>query len=145
MIEFKPQSRGTDIPGALRYLTNAIKKKCTVFVISDFMDEHPDLERALSVANKKHDVVAVRIHDEREEELPPIGMIKFKDAENGKYVWINSSDAATRKVYRDWWVRQTGRLKGIFTRCGVDAAWINTREDYGRALMNLFKKRETRK
>lgn len=145
MIEFRPQSRGTDIPGALRYLTNAIKKKCTVFVISDFMDEHPDLERALSVANNKHDVVAVRIHDEREEELPPIGMIKFKDAESGKYVWINSSDTATRKVYRDWWMGQTGRLKGIFTRCGVDAAWINTREDYVRALMNLFKKREGRR
>lgn len=145
MIEFRPQSRGTDIPGALRYLTNAIKKKCTVFVISDFMDEHPDLERALSVANNKHDVVAVRIHDEREEELPPIGMIKFKDAESGKYVWINSSDTATRKVYRDWWVAQTGQLKGIFTRCGVDAAWINTREDYVRALMNLFKKREGRR
>lgn len=145
MIEFRPQSRGTDIPGALRYLTNAIKKKCTVFVISDFMDEHPDLERALSVANNKHDVVAVRIHDEREEELPPIGMIKFKDAESGKYVWINSSDTATRKVYRDWWMGQTGQLKGIFTRCGVDAAWINTREDYVRALMNLFKKREGRR
>lgn len=145
LIEFRPQSRGTNIPEALRYLTNAIKKKCTVFVISDFIDEHPDLERALSVANNKHDVVAIRVFDEREEELPPIGMVKLKDAETGKYFWINSSDASTRKIYRDWWISQSGRLRGIFTRCGVDAAWINTREDYVRALMNLFKKREARK
>ncbi|HOY50792.1 MAG TPA: DUF58 domain-containing protein [Prolixibacteraceae bacterium] len=145
MIEFRPQSRGTNIPEALRYLTNAIKKKCTVFVISDFIDEHPDLERALSVANNKHDVVALRIYDEREEELPPIGMVKLKDAETGRYFWINSSDATTRKIYRDWWISQTGRLRGMFTRCGVDAAWINTREDYVKALMNLFKKREARK
>ena len=145
LIEFRPQSRGTNIPEALRYLTNAIKKKCTVFVISDFIDEHPDLERALSVANNKHDVVAIRVFDEREEELPPIGMVKLKDAETGKSFWINSSAASTRKIYRDWWISQSGRLRGIFTRCGVDAAWINTREDYVRALMNLFKKREARK
>ncbi len=145
MIEFKPENKGTNIPEALRYLTNAIKKKCTVFVISDFLDEHPDMEKALSVANNKHDVVAIRIYDNREEELPPIGMIKLKDAETGKYVWVNSSDAATRRIYREWWLGQTDRLKGIFMRCGVDAAWINTREDYVRSLMNLFKKREARR
>jgi len=145
MIEFRPENKGTNIPEALRYLTNAIKKKCTVFVISDFLDEHPDLEKALSVANNKHDVVAIRIYDNREEALPPIGMIKLKDAETGKYYWVNSSDTATRRIYRDWWLSQTDRLKGIFTRCGVDAAWINTREDYVRSLMNLFRKREARR
>lgn len=72
-------------------------------------------------------------------------MVKLKDAETGRYFWINSSDATTRKIYRDWWISQTGRLRGMFTRCGVDAAWINTREDYVKALMNLFKKREARK
>jgi uncharacterized protein (DUF58 family) len=144
MIDFQPEMKGTNIPEALRYLTNAIKKKCTAFVISDFLDDHADMERALSVANNKHDVVAIRIYDEREQELPPIGMMKVKDAETGKYVWVNSSDPATRKLYRNWWMKQSDRLKGIYTRCGVDATLINTREDYVRALMNLFKKREAR-
>jgi uncharacterized protein (DUF58 family) len=145
MIDFEPENRGTNIPEALRYLTNAIRKKCTAFVISDFLDDHSDLERALSVANNKHDIVAVRIYDEREQELPPIGMLKLKDAETGKYFWINSSDQATRKMYHDWWLNKNNLLKGIYTRCGVDAAMINTREDYVRSLMNLFKKREARR
>jgi len=144
LIDFVPQNRGTDITEALRYLTNAIKKKCTAFIISDFIDEHPDLERALSVANNKHDVVAIRVFDEREEELPPIGMMKMKDAETGKYVWVNTNDQATRKMYREWWVKQTERLRGMYTRCGVDATFVNTREDYVRSLINLFKKREAR-
>lgn len=145
MIDFTPQNRETDIPGALRYLTNAIKKKCTAFVISDFIDGHPDLERALSVANNKHDVVAIRVYDEREEELPPVGMVRMKDAETGKYLWVNTGDPATRKMYRKWWLNHSDRLKGIYTRCGVDAALINTREDYVRSLINLFKKREARR
>jgi uncharacterized protein (DUF58 family) len=145
MIDFKPRNRGTNIPEALRYFTNAIKKKCTAFIISDFIDQHTDMEKALSVANSKHDVVAIRIYDEREQELPPIGMLKMKDAETGKYVWINSSDRQTREIYRSWWNRQTGKLKGIFTRCGVDAALVNTREDYVKSLMNLFKRREARR
>lgn len=144
MIDFQPDSLGTNIPEALRYLTNVIKKKCTTFVISDFMDEHSDLERALSVANNKHDVVAIRIYDERETELPAIGMLKVKDAETGNYVWVNSSDPVTRRRYKEWWYGHNDRLRGIFTRCGVDAAVINTREDYVRGLMNLFKKREAR-
>jgi uncharacterized protein (DUF58 family) len=144
MIDFHPENRATNIPEVLRYLTNVIKKKCTAFVISDFLDEHTDLERALSVANNKHDVVAVRIYDEREEELPAIGMLKVKDAETGGYIWVDSSDPVTRKEYRKWWLQQSDRLRGIFTRCGVDAALINTRQDYVRALMNLFKKREAR-
>ena len=144
MIDFRPENRGTNIPEALRYLTNVIKKKCTAFLISDFMDEHADLERALSVANNKHDVVAIRIIDERETEIPPIGMLKVKDAETGDYLWVNSSDPVTRMRYRAWWLEHTDRLRGIYTRCGVDAAMINTREDYVRSLMNLFKKREAR-
>jgi len=144
LLDFEPENRGTNIPEALRYFTNAIRKKCTAFIISDFLDDHSDLERSLSVANNKHDVVAIRIYDEREQELPPIGMLKLKDAENGLYFWINSSDPSTRKIYRDWWIRKGDFLKGIFTRCGVDAALINTREDYVRSLINLFKKREAR-
>lgn len=145
MIDFQPEKQGTNIPDALRYLTNAIKKKCTAFVISDFIDNHPDLEKAMSVANSKHDVVAIRIFDDREQELPPIGMVKLKDAETGHYTWVNTSDRKTRDMYRKYWMNQSERLRIIFTRCGVDSTLVNTREDYVKSLINLFKKREARR
>jgi uncharacterized protein (DUF58 family) len=141
LIDFTPRNNGTDISAAIRYLTNAIKKRCTAFIISDFIDEKPGLELALSIANNKHDVVALRIYDEREKELPPVGMLKLKDAETGDYVWINSNSNTTRKIYSDWWNRQSARLDAIFKRCGVDYTSVNTNEDYVKALMSLFRKR----
>jgi uncharacterized protein (DUF58 family) len=141
LIDFKPENQGTDITGAIRYLTNAIKKRCTAFVISDFMDENKDLEMALSIANNKHDVVALKIYDEREAWLPSIGMLKVKDAETGNYVWVDSSSRKTRKIYEQWWIKHTSMLDTMFKKCGVDYAAINTNDDYVKALMNLFKKR----
>lgn len=141
LIDFQPQEKGTDITEAIRYLTNVIKKRCTAFVISDFMDENNDMEMALSIANNKHDVVALKIYDDRETELPAIGMIKLKDAENGKYVWVDSSSRKTRKLYSDWWIKHSTRLDVMFKKCGIDYAEINTNEDYVKSLMALFKKR----
>ncbi len=141
LIDFQPQQRGTDITEAIRYLTNAIKKRCTAFVISDFIDDKPGMEMALSIANNKHDVVALRIYDDREKELPPIGMIKMKDAETGEYVYVDSSSRRVRKQYTDWWHKQSFRLDTMFKKCGVDNVAINTNEDYVRSLMTLFKKR----
>ncbi len=141
LIDFQPQHSGTDITEAVRYLTNAIKKRCTAFVISDFMDDNPDLEMALSIANNKHDVVSLKIYDNREKELPPIGMLKLKDAETGEYVWVDSSSRKTRKVYAEWWQKHTARFDAMFKKCGVDYVDINTNEDYVKSLMNLFKKR----
>lgn len=141
LIDFQPQERGTDITEAIRYLTNAIKKRCTAFLISDFMDENKELEMALSIANNKHDIVALKIYDERETTLPSIGMIKLKDAENGSYIWVNSSSQKTRKIYGDWWIKHSGKLDSMFKKCGVDYASINTSEDYVKSLMNLFRKR----
>jgi uncharacterized protein (DUF58 family) len=141
LIEFQPEERGTNISGAIRYLTNAIKKRCTVFVISDFIQEEKDFENALSIANNKHDVVALRIYDVRETELPPIGMIKLKDAETGQYVWVDSSDRNVRETYGQWWKDLSKRLDTNFKKSGVDYANINTSEDYVRSLMNLFEKR----
>ena len=141
LIEFGPKERGTNITETLRYLTNAIKKRCTTFVISDFMDDNSDLEMALSIANNKHDVVALKIFDDREKELPPIGMIKLKDAETGKYVVVDSSSQRTRKMYTEWWMKHVTNLDTMFKKCGVDYAMVNTNEDYVRSLMNLFKKR----
>ncbi len=141
LIDFQPEDRGTDITEAIRYLTNAIKKRCTAFVISDFMDENAELEMALSIANNKHDVVALKIYDERETELPSIGMIKLKDAETGHYVWVDSSSRRTRNMYSDWWRKHTARLDVMFKKCGVDYVAIDTNEDYVKSLMTLFRKR----
>jgi uncharacterized protein (DUF58 family) len=141
LIDFQPERTGTDITGAIRYLTNAIKKRCTAFVISDFMDENPDMEMALSIANNKHDVVALKIYDDRERELPPIGMVKLKDAETGKYVWVDSSSHKIRKIYTEFWNKHVARLDTLFKKCGVDYVSIDTREDYVKSLMTLFKRR----
>nr|WP_321357798.1 DUF58 domain-containing protein [uncultured Draconibacterium sp.] len=141
LIDFHPESNGTDITEAVRYMTNAIKKRCTAFIISDFMDDNEDLDMALSIANNKHDMVALNIYDERETELPSIGMIKLKDAEKGNYVWVDSSSRKTRKLYADWWIKHMGRLDVMFKKSGVDYVSINTNEDYVKSLMTLFKKR----
>ncbi|MDD4144489.1 MAG: DUF58 domain-containing protein [Prolixibacteraceae bacterium] len=144
LIDFVPQSYGTDITGAVRYLTNGIKKRCTSFIISDFIDENSDLEMALSIANNKHDIVALKIYDDRERELPPVGMLKLKDAETGNYVWVNSNSAHTRKIYAEWWNRHLTKLDTMFKKCGIDYVSVSTKEDYVKALMNLFKKRAVR-
>jgi len=141
LIDFKPQHSRTNIADAIRYFTNAIKKKCTAFVISDFMDDNPSLELALSIANNKHDVVALNIWDDREKELPPIGMVKLKDAESGRYLWVDSSSRKVRKIYSDYWNHHIHRLDTLFKRCGVDYVSINTKEDYVKSLMTLFRKR----
>ncbi len=141
LIDFEPEHRKTNIAEAIRYLTNAIKKRCTAFVISDFLDENPELEQALSIANNKHDVVALKIYDERETELPSIGMIKLKDAETGEYVWVDSSSGKTRKVYSKWWNDHTKKTDVMFKKCRVDYVAVNTNEDYVKSLMTLFRKR----
>ncbi len=141
LIDFEPDNRGTDISGAIRYLTNAIKKRCTAFVISDFLQKESSLENALSIANNRHDVVALRIFDERETELPPIGLIKLKDAETGNYTWVDSSDRNARSIYRKWWGDLANQLDNAFTKSGVDYVNIDTNQDYVRALISLFKKR----
>ncbi len=141
LIDFEPQSHGTDISGAIRYFTNAIKKRCTAFVISDFIQKEDNLENALSIANNRHDVVALRIYDERETELPNIGMIKLKDAETGEYTWVDSSDRMARSIYRKWWIDLSAQLDNSFKRSRVDYVSISTNHDYVKSLISLFKKR----
>lgn len=139
LISFAPEERQTDISGVLKYLTNAIKKRCTIFVISDFIDEN--FEDALKIANQKHDVVALRVYDPREAEMPDIGFVQFKDAETGENQWINTSNRKNRDAYRQWWLNNEQRLQTVFTRCGIDNVAVKTDEDYVKALMSLFKKR----
>lgn len=139
LISFNPEERKTDISGVLKYLTNAIKKRCTTFVISDFIDDN--FEDALKIANQKHDVVALRVFDPREAEMPDIGFVQFKDAETGDYQWINTSNRKNREMYHQWWIENEQRIKSVFTRCGIDNVAVKTDEDYVKALMSLFKKR----
>ncbi|MDD2306229.1 MAG: DUF58 domain-containing protein [Prolixibacteraceae bacterium] len=141
LIDFEPQARGTDISGAIRYFTNAIKKRCTAFVISDFIQKEDNLENALSIANNRHDVVALRIYDERETQLPNIGMIKLKDAETGSYTWVDTSDRMARSIYRKWWKDLSVQLDNSFKRSRVDYVSISTNHDYVKSLISLFKKR----
>lgn len=142
LIEFEPVSRKTDISVALRYLTNAMKRRVTAFVISDFMDKLPLMEQALSIANNKHDMVGLRIYDEREAEMPSIGMIKLKDAETGEYLWVDTSSSRVRETYRQHWSEKNKQLDSLLTKTGLDYVNISTREDYVKSLVALFKKRE---
>jgi uncharacterized protein (DUF58 family) len=142
LIEFEPESRKTDIAQALQYLTNAMKRKVSVFVISDFLDKNKDVEQSLKIASNKHDVVGLHIYDEREAELPSLGMVKFKDAETGKYKWVDSSSKRVRGIYRNWWLEKNRELDTLLKKSKIDYVSINTREDYVKSLVALFKKRE---
>jgi uncharacterized protein (DUF58 family) len=142
LIEFKPEEQQTDISQALRYLTNVIKKKCSAFVISDFIDD--DFENALKIANKKHDIIALKIYDERETELPSIGMVRMKDAETGEQRWVDTSSKKVRNRYADWWKNTSRQHKEIFSKSGVDFTSIRTDQDYVKPLIQLFKRREAR-
>ena len=139
LIDFQPEHRSTNISNALKYLTNAIKKRCTTFLISDFIDTN--YENALTIANKKHDVVALKIFDQREQELPSIGLIKIKDAETGEYSWVDTSNKKVRDQYAAWWRKQEADNTEVFKRSGVDVANIRTDQDYVRSLIALFKRR----
>ena len=142
LIEFEPVSRKTDITQALKYLTNAMKRRVTVFVISDFMVDIAGLEQSISIANNKHDVVALHIYDERETELPSVGMVKLKDAETGQYLWADTSSRQVRNEYAVFWLRKKKQLDLLLKKTGLDYISISTREDYVKSLVTLFKKRE---
>ena len=140
LIDFYPEDKQTDIEQALEYMTNSIKKRCTCFVISDFIDEH-DFAHALAIANRKHDVVALRVYDHRENQLPPVGMMYLRDAETGEQMWVDTSDKKLREAYEKYAFVREKELDAIFKRSGVDVANIRSDEDYVRALITLFKKR----
>jgi uncharacterized protein (DUF58 family) len=142
LVDFKTKNQGTNVGESLRFLTNAIKKRCTAFVLSDFMDKKFD--EAIQIANNKHDVIAIRIYDARESVLPDIGLTKFKDAETGENIWVDTSNPATRKIYENWFNENESYLKRVFIKSGVDVAKVRTDEDYVKPLVNLFKRREAR-
>lgn len=142
IISFKPTERKTDVAIALRFLTSAIKKRSTAFVISDFITG--DFLQELRMASRKHDVVALRITDKRENELPAIGIVRFKDAETGQEHWIDTSHIASRNHYVKFIRSKSRELDDVFSKTGVDHCLIFTDQDYVKPLMKLFKTRESR-
>ena len=140
LLDFQPTSRNTNIGAALEYLTNVMKRRCTAFILSDFLDK-ADFQNAMTIANRKHDMVAVQVYDRRLAELPSVGLIRVKDAETGKEQWIDTSSKAVRKAHHEWWVNKQLHLGDMFTKSNVDVVSVRTDQDYVKALMNLFAKR----
>ncbi|MDD3406109.1 MAG: DUF58 domain-containing protein [Paludibacteraceae bacterium] len=141
LLDFKPQSRLTNISVALRYFTNVMKKRCTAFVISDWINEN-DFEHALLIASKKHDLACIRLYDARDAELPAIGWIKLKDAESGEEVLIDTNDRRLLMLFRNKWEEQCAMQNTILTRYGIDHVAIEAQADYVKALIGFFKSRK---
>ncbi|CAN5417432.1 DUF58 domain-containing protein [soil metagenome] len=140
LIEFQPKNRRTNISNALKFVSNVIKKRSIIFVISDFMDD--GFENAIKEVKSKHDLIGLKIYDQRETTLPPLGLVKFKDAETGQNIWIDATDKKVRKNFEEWWRQSDKKLKELFHKCGVDYVKVRTDQSYIPPLMNLFKKRE---
>ena len=140
LLGFEPESRQTNLIVPLQYLTNAIKKRCTTFLLSDFIDER-DFKSALTIANRKHDVVAIQVYDKRVEELPDVGLMKMVDAESGEDMYIDTSSRKVRALHHKWWVEHQQLLHDVFSKSGVDSISVRTDQDYVKSLMNLFAKR----
>lgn len=144
LIEFKPENKKTDISEALRYLTNAIKKRSTAFIISDFIDDKdgtPRFDEAIRIANRKHDLIGLKIYDKREKELPSVGIIRMKDAETGEYAWVDTTSNSLRRNYANWYKTMEESVNETLVKAGVDFVSIATDQDYVKPLINLFKKR----
>jgi len=140
LLDFKPESKRTDIKMAVEYLTNVIKKRCTTFMLSDFIDDN-DYRNALTIANRKHDIVAIQVYDRRLAELPDVGLMKVRDAETGHEQWIDTSSTKLRNAHHAWWKERQNLLNDTFTKCNVDSVSVRTDQDYVKSLLNLFAKR----
>ncbi len=142
LVDFRTENQETDIAEAIRFLTNAIKKRCIAFVLSDFMDK--GFEDALKIGSRKHDLIAVRVFDQREQNLPDMGLVQLRDAETNELFWVDTSDKSFRKKYAAHFMKNSKELEDIFKRSGVDIANVRVDQDYVKPLMTLFKKRGAR-
>lgn len=140
LLNFKPEQRRTNVSTAVRFFTDAMRKRCSMFVISDFIDSH-DYSQALSLASNKHDVMAIQVYDRRDASLPKIGLMRIRDLETGESRWIDSSSGKARKAYAKWWYDRQQAMSETFKRARVNSVSITTDEDYVKALMALFKNR----
>lgn len=142
LLDFTPQNNGTDIAAAVRYFSDALKRRCTMFLISDFIDES-DYRTPLNVAMSRHDVMAIQVYDKRDSEMPDVGLMRVLDLETGATRWIDTGSSATRKAYNKWWYDRQQKMVTTLRSSCVDYTSVATDEDYVRALMGLFKNRST--
>lgn len=140
IINFIPDNKATDVDCALRFLNDAIKKRCAAFLISDFINVG-EYQKSMSIANKKHDLTAIQVYDKRDSKMPNVGLIRVKDSETDLDCWIDTSSKRLRQIYDKAWYDQQQKLNMTVARCGVDIASIATDEDYVKSLLGLFKKR----
>ena len=140
LLSVEPLSNRTNIKVPLEFLTNAIKKRCTAFMLSDFICTD-DYSNAMTIANRKHDLVAIQVYDRRLSDLPDIGLIKVRDAESGEEMYVDTSSRKVREAQRSWWQTQSGQLKERLQRSRVDSVSVRTDQDYVKALMALFAQR----
>lgn len=140
LLNFRPENSGTNMRQALEFLTSGIKKRCTAFLVSDFIDDS-DYAQALSIANNKHDLIGVQVYDKREMQLPDVGLIRVADAETGQEQWVNTGSKKVREAYRRKWYQRQMSVSDNLKRSRVDMVSIATDEDYTSALLSLFKRR----
>lgn len=140
LLDFRPEEVGTDIGGALRFLTDAMKKRCTTFILSDFIDNQ-NYYQPLSIASRKHDVSAVQVYDKRDSEIPNVGLLCLRDLETGGECWVDTSSKKVRNAYGKWWYERQQQMSETLNRCQVDYVSVSTDDDYVKALMGMFKRR----
>ena len=144
LIGFRPESTGTKLSEPVRFLTNVNKKRCTTFILSDFMDSSQDrsaLDDALKIAGGRHDLVGIRVYDPRETELPDVGIVELRDAETGRKVWVDTSSRAVRDHYAESWRQRSAEIEATLKHNRIDTATVSTDGDYVAELMKLFKQR----
>lgn len=140
MLDFHAESKKTDVNMAVEFLTRVMKRRCTAFIMSDFYVRN-DFRNALTIANSKHDVVAIQVYDRRAKELPDIGLMKVKDAETGHEMYIDTSDKKLRVAHNAYWMKRQNDLQDVFNKCNVDNVSVSTDEDFVRKLLVLFARR----
>ena len=140
LLNLEPSNNGTDISMALRYLADALKKRCTTFLISDFIDQN-DYSKAMTIASNKHDLIAIQVYDKRETTLPNVGLIQIEDLETGEKQLIDTSSKSTRNAYSKWWYDRQQKMIDTMNKSKVDLASVSTDENFVKSLMSLFKNR----
>ncbi len=140
MLDFHPESRKTDVNLAVEFLTGVMKRHCTAFLLSDFYTKN-NFEQALTICNRKHDVVAIQVYDERAKVLPDVGLMKVRDAETGHEMYIDTSSKKLRRAHTQFWLNRQNELRSVFNKSNVDHVSIATNDDYVKQLMLLFQMR----
>ncbi len=140
LLDFEPEHRGTDIAQALRYFTDAMRKRSTMFLISDFIDA-ADYRQSLAMARNKHDVMAIQVYDKRDSQLPDVGLMRVNDLETGADMWVDTSSRKVRDAYARWWYDRQQSMSETLRSSRVNFVSVATDEDYVKALMGLFKNR----